>query len=268
VRTFDCFLWNGEWDLLRARLDLLKDVVDTFVLVEGNRSFRNRAKPFVFEPQSYPQIRYVAVNDFPPYDGDPWGYEAFQRRALTRGLWDARPEDRILVSDADELFDPAVLATSGNDPLILDLDLYYYWLDCRVLNLDAYGPFQVPFRLLTDPFLLRKAVCLWHSDQAHLHFLAARELKTWEYRNHAGWSFSFLESPQQMRQKLQDFSHDDLDTPQARDLDHLAACRQNLTDIWDRGLVLEQAEVPRALWWLARQHPEWCHRLDTAPTVL
>ena len=254
--------------MLDLRLELLSDVVDMFVLVEGDRSFRGRPKPLQFDPARYPQIRYVPVTDFPAYPGDPWAYEYFQRRAILRGLEDALPDDRILVSDADEIINPAQLASDDPTPRMYDLDLYYYWLDCRVRNLPAYGPFQVPFYRLIDPALLRKAVCLWHSDVPILKQLACQVIGDWTGTDtNAGWSFCFVESPEAMQQKIRDFSHDELDTAAISDLAYLAECRATLRDLWDRPLGLEQSVVPFAIQGFARRHPELCHRLDTAPTV-
>ena len=44
VRVFDCFIFNNELDLLRLRLDYLKNTVDFFVIVEGKLTFTNKHK--------------------------------------------------------------------------------------------------------------------------------------------------------------------------------------------------------------------------------
>jgi beta-1,4-mannosyl-glycoprotein beta-1,4-N-acetylglucosaminyltransferase len=44
MRVFDGVLYNGEADVLECRLTELDQVVDKFVIVEGDKSFTGRAK--------------------------------------------------------------------------------------------------------------------------------------------------------------------------------------------------------------------------------
>ena len=45
----DCFPFFNELDLLEIRLNILKDVVDKFVLVEASKTQTKLDKPFYFE---------------------------------------------------------------------------------------------------------------------------------------------------------------------------------------------------------------------------
>ena len=36
---YDCFIFNNEIDLLELRLSILDDVVDKFVIIEGDKTF-------------------------------------------------------------------------------------------------------------------------------------------------------------------------------------------------------------------------------------
>ena len=46
---YDCFCFFNELDLLKIRLEELKNVVDKFVLVESTRTFAGRTKPLYFQ---------------------------------------------------------------------------------------------------------------------------------------------------------------------------------------------------------------------------
>jgi beta-1,4-mannosyl-glycoprotein beta-1,4-N-acetylglucosaminyltransferase len=48
MKIYDCFTFYNEFDLLEIRLEELYDVVDYFVIVEGNRTFQNSSKPYLF----------------------------------------------------------------------------------------------------------------------------------------------------------------------------------------------------------------------------
>ena len=43
---FDCFLYFNEKELLELRYEILKDVVDGFIITDANRTFKGDPKPF------------------------------------------------------------------------------------------------------------------------------------------------------------------------------------------------------------------------------
>ena len=40
MKIFDCFLFGGEIDILKARLELFSNIVYKFIIVEGTVDFR------------------------------------------------------------------------------------------------------------------------------------------------------------------------------------------------------------------------------------
>ncbi|MFA6665763.1 MAG: beta-1,4-N-acetylgalactosaminyltransferase, partial [Armatimonadota bacterium] len=74
MKVYDCFTFFNELELLELRLKLLNDVVDYFVLVESNKTFKNKDKEFVFEANKsmfeeyLAKIIYIRVEDMPDYD--------------------------------------------------------------------------------------------------------------------------------------------------------------------------------------------------------
>ena len=46
---YDCFSYWDEDLLLDLRLNILNEVVDIFVIVEGNKTWQNNPKQFKFE---------------------------------------------------------------------------------------------------------------------------------------------------------------------------------------------------------------------------
>ena len=49
AKVFDCFLFFNEFELFKVRLEELYNVVDYFVLVESEETFRGEPKPFYFK---------------------------------------------------------------------------------------------------------------------------------------------------------------------------------------------------------------------------
>ena len=69
---YDCFTFFNELDLLEIRLNVLKDVVDKFVLVESVKTFTGRDKELFFEKNKdrfaafADRIIHLVVREFPP----------------------------------------------------------------------------------------------------------------------------------------------------------------------------------------------------------
>ena len=102
IRVYDAFLFNGEFRLLEVRLYELAPVVDKFIIIEFDHSFRGRPKNLTFEdfaqgPDGHflepflDKIQYMPVNsgrnvpeDFHEMV-DAWTLEHFQRDAIING---------------------------------------------------------------------------------------------------------------------------------------------------------------------------------------
>ena len=68
-KVIDCFLFFQELDLLEIRMRYLKDIVDTFVIVEACQTFTGKSKEFLFEinqdryEEYKGKIKYFKVED-------------------------------------------------------------------------------------------------------------------------------------------------------------------------------------------------------------
>jgi beta-1,4-mannosyl-glycoprotein beta-1,4-N-acetylglucosaminyltransferase len=60
MKTFDCFLFFNELDLLEIRLNILNECVDYFVIVESAITFQGEDKEFIFEKN---RTRFAAFED-------------------------------------------------------------------------------------------------------------------------------------------------------------------------------------------------------------
>ena len=113
LKVYDCFTFYNELELLELRLNSLWDMVDYFVLVESDKTYNNKAKPFYFEQHKsdfekfLPKIKHIKIHPDIPYAGvGDWSLENNQRNSIAKGLQDAEPDDLIFISDLDEF--PAV----------------------------------------------------------------------------------------------------------------------------------------------------------------
>jgi predicted O-methyltransferase YrrM len=132
-RIIDCFLFNNEIDMLKLRLEELKDVVDIFVLVESKYTFSGKDKPLYFELvkdefRNY-NIQHIILSGLP--SDNAWSNEAFQRNAPLEYLRNnMSANDVALLCDLDEIPNPIAIQAIRNNtvtaPVYLQMDFYYY----------------------------------------------------------------------------------------------------------------------------------------------
>ena len=116
---FDCFSFFNELDILDIRLNVLSPVVDKFVLVEAVRRHSGEPKELCFEKNKQhfapflDKIIHIIVDDEPELPPDcpkliaAWAYENHQRNAIVRGLKGIKEDDVVIISDLDEIPNPA-----------------------------------------------------------------------------------------------------------------------------------------------------------------
>ena len=71
IKIYDIFTYNGEVDILEIHLNILKDVVDQFIIVEAPTTFSGLNKPLYFQIQKecfapfLNKIKYFVIDDYP-----------------------------------------------------------------------------------------------------------------------------------------------------------------------------------------------------------
>ncbi len=114
-RIYDCFCYFNEDMILELRLETLWNHVDFFVISEAVYTQTGNLKPLNFDIGRFAKykdkIRYLVVDHFPPGEQGFWKNENYQRNFVINGLFDASPDDWILVSDLDEIPRPETIAS-------------------------------------------------------------------------------------------------------------------------------------------------------------
>lgn len=229
---WDCFTFFEELDLLEMRLHIMADVVDRFVIVEGDRTFTGAAKTLHFADHRErfaafaDRIVHVAVRDFPPFAGSAWDFETFQRNAIIRGLTGMQPDDLVLVSDVDEIINPAAV-TAGrylHGVKAFRQRMFYYWLNCEV---DV--PWTRARMVRGRDFTSAQAVRMFNGKPDFGPPGPRRTIRKlgWKLRGRprhgyseipdGGWHFSYLGEPDRVLRKIQAFSHTEYNTPDYTD---------------------------------------------------
>jgi beta-1,4-mannosyl-glycoprotein beta-1,4-N-acetylglucosaminyltransferase len=209
-KIYDCFLYNDEEVLLEIRLELLSPLVDRFVVVCSQETFTGLPKTVRFPWHNSAIARFrdrIELVQLDKLEGSgPWQRESFSRNAMLKGLSSARPDDLVIISDIDEIPRPAALEAIARSseraddmtwPAILGLDYFNFKLNYKMvhgINAVWAGPIVTPMGLMTTPQQLRDG--RWKT----LHRPGGIVFD-------AGWHFSYMSASDDVKSKLQSFSH-------------------------------------------------------------
>ena len=221
-QIYDCFAFFNELDVLRIRIEELKDVVDKFILVEATKTFSGNPKPLYYQEFSHEfaeyqdKIIHYVVDDMPEViNGDRWPLEIHQRDCIIRPLRliPCDDSDIILISDIDEIprkdkIRDAINLLSDSDFVIFTHDLYY----------NNLGDFQTHWWCGTvackyKDFKIRTANQVRRSDEGFWspNWKAAdirKEGFQHPYIEKGGWHFiSFGGGTKTNRYKVQSYAH-------------------------------------------------------------
>jgi beta-1,4-mannosyl-glycoprotein beta-1,4-N-acetylglucosaminyltransferase len=236
-KVIDAVLYNGEADILDLRIEVLKSVVDEYWIIESNFTFTGKQKPLVFEKQSqlrqWPisKIRYFPyLSDPMRISTDPWENEFAQRNYIRELVCFCNHDDLILYSDVDEIPAPeaVTLARQCNtsEYFGFEMSTHYLKLNFRLVNPEAF------------------ALCVWtigffkgaleqHSaDELRMGIrdssIRARVLKK------AGWHFSYMMDENLIKNKINSFSHQELNTPEVINSISIKRTLRNREDLFFR----------------------------------
>lgn len=125
----DIFSFAGELDLLELRLNILNEVVDEFIICEGQETTAGNPKPLffkenmerykkwwpkigyhVFPPYTDPILNTFAANYLPiPQEQHWWHREFIQKESMRYALSHLKDDDIVMISDVDEIPSPEVI---------------------------------------------------------------------------------------------------------------------------------------------------------------
>ena len=236
-KIVDCFIFYNEFDLLTYRLNLLNDVVDYFVLVESRHTFVGKEKPLyynenkqLFERFNH-KIIHVIIDDFPHKypninieNGEQWTNERFQRNCISRGIDKLKlnPTDIITITDVDEILNPSILENIKTNILpvsvnILEMDFYYYNLNTRMNNKWPLG------KILTFQKYIELNLTCDNIRMSNYPIIVG-----------AGWHLSYFGNEKFIKNKLENFSHQEYNKTEFTDEKQIESRIKNKTDLFGR----------------------------------
>lgn len=201
--VFDCFLFNNEFQLLKLRLNYLRDIVDKFIIVESDMTFSGKKKSL--------HIADIVKNNLSidlPYDkivtykvpyiefkGDRWAIEFHSRNFMKQALIDnsIEDDDYVIISDVDEI--PRREAIEARKSGVLEMDSYHFYLNHKERNIFWYG----------------SIVDNWEGVKRHNIQDLRNVRRGFNHIPNGGWHFTYMGGTDAIRRKLADNSHSELD---------------------------------------------------------
>lgn len=278
---YDCFLYYDEDMLLEIRLNTLADVVDRFVIVESTHTFTGTKRDLHFDVNKFSKFKdkiiYVVYDKEPimkpskdfnqdreidpsqpeVFVVDAWANEAAQRNAIMQGLVNAKEDDLILVSDVDEIFSPDIISSINRKKLCTTIyqNFYNYQFNMQVFNTDGSPrkcklPRATTFKNLVNFF--------GGEPESFRNLKRTKIVKQWSWFkwnwlkinnkiiDNGGWHFSWVMTPERISEKMSTISHQEYNTPDFNNPEHIMKVLKNAEDIWgrDRKLIQQELKTP------------------------
>lgn len=222
---YDCFPFYKELMLLEIRLHETASIVDKFVLVESTHTFSGNPKRLYYDEVKDSEIFapfkdkiiHLIYEMKPKQDG--WDNENAQRNFIVNGLSDAKPDDTIIVSDSDEMINPAVFPVIKKVfvPGKLHMNFFYYYFNCRANTGWLYTAFCRFKDYRTGHFL--------RNSNTDFHKIIIPN---------AGWHFAYLQPADEIPDKLESSPHSEYNTDYFKDINRIKRCLDTNSDIFER----------------------------------
>ena len=237
----DAFPFNDELDMLELRLGQLDEVVDKFVLVETNLTYRGTPKPLYYQENKHLFEKWnhkiIAVDANTPRQGS-WYFEMAQRNVLTDVVRNLGPglDDTIVFSDCDEIPNPEVVKAYTPDLGLRNLKQYtFYYNYNHMFNYGDRSWSRARIGRVQDfyqwgPYEFRQG---------------PRDLDpSYPSLENGGWHGSYFGLIDKIRRKVDSISHDDLSP-----FIHSRTDQQLAEDIFYGRDLYHRAGIPDAQRW-------------------
>ena len=236
-KIYDCITFFDENLLVNSRFEILKDVVDYFIVCESNYDHKGNKKKINFKLHNYnfkDKVRHVIIENNFPNLNDGWAVESFQREKVYEGIHDATEEDYIMYSDSDEIPNPKTIKN-------IDLKKKYgiFLQNFFVYKINILNEYESPWegtRICKRRFLksfthLRKKIRYKNLKKSFFNFKYEKSI---EVIRSGGWHFNNLYNAEAISKKLKIFQHSQFSDEKYSSIQKINEKMFNLEDLFGR----------------------------------
>lgn len=227
--VYDCCVFDNELMMLELRLNVLSPVVDKFVIIEGSHTHQNRPKELCYLQHKNDdafrkfkdKIIYLVYTEF---CGIAWENERNQRKYANQIIKRLEPDDIVVMSDVDEIWNPEINLEEIDEPANPIQGLYYYGFNCRVANLNWV-----------------KSII---SKKKHIFSVPELRHGVKGRIENGGWHYAYIMTAGQISAKLRRFAHTEYSTEPWTNVGRIQKQIDKRLDLFDRQNLYSFEVVP------------------------
>lgn len=209
-KILDCITFFDNNFMFDLRYNILKDVVDFFIICESMYDHRGNKKNINFNLSKNfdkKKIKHVVLEKPFLNNDNIWKNQATQREFLLESLYFADPEDYIFFSDPDEIPNPGIISNFK-----LDKKYGIFFQKCFNYKFNLFNKYETPWEgtrvckkknLRSLDFMRQKV----KSKNLNYSFLRIDKERSIQIFKNAGWHFNNILPPEQISLKLRTFAH-------------------------------------------------------------
>lgn len=218
--VIDVFSFNGEFDVLELRLNILNDYVDQFIICEGDETTAGVSKPryfeenkerytkwlpkikhHVFSPDTDPALSLLAdKSPGVPQDMHWWRREFIQKESMRYALTHLKDDDKVFIGDVDEIWNPLIDYPNGRAEL--QQTVYTYYLNNKSSEHWTGTSLMLYKDIKTDTL-----------DNLRAYDTMRAYMKAPVIEN-AGWHFTNIGGVEFIKRKIQSYAHQEFNNEQ------------------------------------------------------
>tara|TARA_B100000900_G_scaffold405479_1_gene415135 strand:- start:849 stop:1652 length:804 start_codon:yes stop_codon:yes gene_type:complete len=236
-KILDCVTFFDNNFMFELRFNILKNVVDYFVICESKFNHRNEPKKLYFDKKflSEKKIKYFVLDRPFPENTNLWQNQAIQREFLLKSLNFADAGDFIFFSDPDEIPDPKILVNFN-----LKKKYGIFFQKCFNYKFNLFNPYETPWEgtrvcrkknLRSIDFMRQKV----KSKNLNYNLFRLDKEKNIELFQNGGWHFNNVMSPDLISIKLKTFAHSEFSEKKFSDINVIKSKIEKKIDLFERG---------------------------------
>lgn len=240
----DCFGFLDEFDLLEGRIKYLWDVVDLFVVIEGNTTFSGTKKPYnlmkslsrlhpYVSKMGVIQVDNASLNlDFTP---NVKGYtkesaatvlECYQRNSVIQLLKGCSSSDLVMIGDLDEIPGKDIVSRAVSD---FSTNRVPPGIRFSFQQTCFYYNFHQHMEKMWSGTVMSKV-----SDAITTTPQTLRDMRFTLHPIYSGWHLSYFMTPEKIVEKLKSFVHQEYNQPPYTDIEYIKSKIRNGEDIFGK----------------------------------
>ena len=237
-KIYDCITFFDENLLANSRFEILKEVVDYFIVCESSYDHKGNKKKINFKLQNHKfrdKVRHIVIKEQFPDLGDGWKCEAYQREKIFEGISDAQENDFIMYSDSDEIPNPSAIKN-------INLKKKYgiFLQKFFTYKINIFNKYESPWegsrickrKDLRSFTYLRKKILKKNISKPFWKFNIEKKI---DIINEGGWHFNNLYPIEIISKKLKIFPHKEFAAEKFSNIAVIEKKISNLEDLFERG---------------------------------